>query len=353
MRKATTKEVARWNKLVAQNPDGGEVLQAREWGEFKGRHGWKPRYFMYNLEGAQIAAMFLTRSVKGLGELWYCPKGPGVITSEQFLELAEVTKATMGNQPHRPFVVKFDPELIEDQKIKRALRASLVGLKKAPTDVHISRATIKVDLQPSLDDIIARFKSKTRYNVRLSDRKGVTVEPVTPTKQNFDTMYDLIMHTQKRAGFIVRPKAYCVDYWQAQAKAGCAQLFLASYQGQALAGAFVTMLGSKAWYKDGGSRRDHNELMTPYLLQWEIMKWLKAKGITSYDFVGIPPRGRRIPEDPMYGLFAFKQGFGGQIEQFIGAWDLPLNDTKYKLWCRVGERLVLKYYNKVKKTLWY
>jgi lipid II:glycine glycyltransferase (peptidoglycan interpeptide bridge formation enzyme) len=353
MHEATVKEISKWNQLIVQNPDGGEALQTREWGEFKGRHGWKPRYFIYELGKTTVAVMFLTRFVMGFGELWYCPKGPGVANVEQFLKLAQVTKSTLNDWPNPPFLVKFDPEIIEDADTKKKLNAPLTGLKKAALDVHISRATIKVDLKPSLDDIIAKFKSKTRYNVRLSERKGVKVESVEPTKQNFDIMYDLITKTQQRAGFIVRSKSYCIEYWRAQIKADCAQLFFASNNDVVLAGAFVTKIGDKAWYKDGGSRRDHNELMAPYLLQWEIMKSLKANGVVVYDFVGIPPRERRVPEDPMYGLFKFKQGFGGRVEQFIGAWDLPINDVKYKIWTSVGERALLKYYNKVKNALWY
>lgn len=345
MRPATEQEIQIWDQLILKNPDGGEVLQTRAWGEFKGRHGWKPRYFIYKFDSVQVAAVFLTRRVAGFGELWYCPKGPGVATTKQLLQLAKMT----GEGNPDAFLIKLEPEIIEDEQSVASLESPVTSLEKPAGDVHISRATIRVNLAPGLDELMANLKQKTRYNVRLAARKGVTVEPVPATKRNLDRMYELMRQTQDRAGFRLRAADYFQDYWKAQAEAGQGQLFFAKHKGRVLAGAFVTLLGNKAWYKDGGSSREHSELMAPYLLQWEIMRWLKAKGIRNYDLVGVSPQGTQR----FSGLDHFKGGFGGQAAQFIGTWDLPIDEGKYHLWTKIGEKLTLGYYNRIKKSLWY
>lgn len=348
MREATPQELAKWDQLVLKNPDGGEVLQTKVWGEFKGRHGWQPRYFIFKFDHVQVAALFLTRQVKGLGQVWYCPKGPGVVTAKQFLQLADMTDTYLQNLPGAPFLVKFEPEISEDDSVVASLQALGSHLQKSPRDVHISRATIKISLKPGPEDILASFKSKTRYNIRLAERKGVTVQAVAPTAKNLDVMYELLRQTQLRAGFLLRSKQYFLDYWQAQTEAGQGQLFFANHNGKVLAGAFVTMFDGKAWYKDGGSLREHNELMAPYFLQWEVMRWLKLNGVKTYDLVGVSPDGKSLT-----GITHFKEGFGGQMIKFIGTWDLPLNDAKYAFWNRLGERLTLSYHHRAKKSLWY
>jgi lipid II:glycine glycyltransferase (peptidoglycan interpeptide bridge formation enzyme) len=151
----------------------------------------------------------------------------------------------------------------------------------------------------------------------------------------------------------MRQREYFLGYWQEQIKTGQAQLFFAKYEGVVVAAAFVTYLGHNSWYKDGGSSREQSKLMAPYLLQWEIMRWLKAKGVTKYDLVGIPPLDQLNESHAFYGLYHFKSGFAGTEMQFIGTYDLPLSAWKYQIWRHLGERLTLAYYAKFKKELWY
>jgi serine/alanine adding enzyme len=109
-----------------------------------------------------------------------------------------------------------------------------------------------------------------------------------------------------------------------------------------LAGAFVIYMGDKAWYKDGGSFTVKRELMAPYSLQWEIMRWLKARGVASYDLVAVPPADQLNDKHPFWGLYRFKSGFNSEITEFIGAWDFPLRSWQYRLWRSGGERLAFE-----------
>ena len=133
----------------------------------------------------------------------------------------------------------------------------------------------------------------------------MTVAPVPLDDTSIDTMYSLMASTRDRAGFTLRSKAYFSQYWRLHAAAGQGQLFFASLGGQVLAGVFATYLGSKAWYKDGGSTKEHAAVMAPHLLQWEVMRWLKARGVEAYDLVAVPPAGELTPAHPLFGPVSY------------------------------------------------
>ncbi len=331
VRAATRSEIGRWDELIVANPDGGHILQTRAWGEFKRSWGWRPTYWIAAAGGAEVAVLLLRRAIPGFGELWYAPKGPGVIDAGAVVEVLADREA-MGDA----FLVKVEPEIEESQADQRAWRAA--GLSKSATDVQMSRATIIVDLDRDEHEILASFKPKTRYNIRLAARRGVEVAPVEMTDANIATMYSLMGATRERAGFFLRSERYFRGYWELQAASGQAQLFFASWEGQVLAGLFATFLGIHSWYKDGGSIKAHSELMAPHLLQWEVMRWLRARGVRTYDLVAVPPRSQLNERHPLYGLYRFKSGFSETITEFVGTWDLPLRPRAYNAWNRWGER---------------
>jgi serine/alanine adding enzyme len=155
-------------------------------------------------------------------------------------------------------------------------------------------------------------------------------------------MFELMKATEERAKYGLRPAAYFKDYWAAQIAAGQAQLLLARHEGEVLAGIFVTFVGKRAWYKDGGSFGVKRELNASYLLQWETMRWLMARGIENYDMVGSPNRDEIGRPNARAGLYEFKRKFNPEITEFIGCWDLPLSAAKYTFWRRVGERVAAR-----------
>ncbi len=348
MRPANNDELANWDQLIADNPDGGNVLQLKAFGQTKARHGWHSRFFIQESGNQKLAVLALARTIQLLGEFWYLPKGPGVadaINLNAFLN--DVRKL---DQP--PFAVRMDPELTQRQLTTSA--ATKLGLVKSPRDIQYNVNTVIVDLAPSEDDMLASFKQKTRYNVRLAAKKGVEVKAVSTNQQTIDTMYQLYATTTKRANVYLRSKSYFSDFWQLHSDSSTGQQFFASYQGQVLAGAYVTFVGNKALYKDGGSIREHTELQAPYALQWEIMRWLKAKGITEYDLHGTPPAARADDRThPLAGLARFKTGFNQQITEFAGTYDLPIDQAKYQRWVQFGERLATGYQSRIRGRLFY
>ena len=346
MREATRAELAHWDELIAANPDGGQILQTRAWGEFKRAHHWTPRYLVDEGDPA-VAVLLLRHLVPGLGELAYVPKGPGIATVEQLEPLLSGLREQAGNA----FAIKVEPEIEQSDDAVAALHR--LGLLKARHDVQISRATIIVDLRPSEEALLASFKPKARYNIRLAQRHGVRVEPVPLDARTVDTMYSLMASTRDRAGFTLRSKEYFSGYWRLHAAAGQGQLFFASLDGTVLAGVFATYVGARAWYKDGGSTKEHSEVMAPHLLQWEVMRRLKARGITAYDLVAVPPAGELTPAHPLFGLYRFKSGFSERITEFVGTWDLPIRSSRYAAWNRVAERAAHQWAYRVRHDLLY
>lgn len=346
MRPASAQEIGRWDELVAHNPDGGQILQTRAWGEFKRAHRWMPRYLLSE-EGPQVAVLALRHSVPGLGALGYVPKGPGVAGVAPMAALVDGLRATAGSA----FAIKVEPEIEQSAAATAALRD--MGLEKSRHDVQISRATIIVDLRPDEDALLASFKPKCRYNIRLAQRHGVTVEPVSLDSGSIDTMYALMASTRDRAGFTLRSREYFSQYWHLHAAAGQGQLFFASLDGEVLAGVFATYLGRKAWYKDGGSTKDHAAVMAPHLLQWEVMRWLRARGVDAYDLVAVPPAAELKPSHPLYGLYRFKSGFSERITEYVGTWDLPLRRTRHAAWNALAERAAHQWAYRVRHDLLY
>lgn len=340
MRRATEEEIARWDELLAANPDGGQALQSWGWGEFKSRWAWRPERFIYELsDGRKVAVQWLARRVPLQGDIWYCPKGPGVTTPVDFSEIVKQTR-----EFGLPGVwARFESEVLDDEAPKELLNK--LGLVRANRDPG-SKSTIFIDLAPSEEEILAGFNQSSRRNIRKAVAAGVTVEPVEPTQENLDMMFELMKATEARAKYGLRPKAYFQDYWRTQIEAGEGQLLFTRHEGEVLAGIFVTMIGKRAWYKDGGSFDIKRELQASYLMQWEVMRWLKARGIESYDMVGVPNRDEIGTGHSRDSLYEFKRKFNPEITEFVGCWDLPLNDMKYKFWRKFGERVAMKLANR-------
>jgi len=336
MRLATEDELARWDELVAANPDGGSALQTLAWGDFKGRWGWEPRRYVYELkDGRKVAAQWLVRMVPLQGEIWYCPKGPGVTELKDYLEVVQQTRvAGLGG-----VWARFESEVLEDTADKAKLRTA--GLVRSNRDPG-SKSTIFIDLAPGEEAVLGGFNQSARRNIRKAEAGEVTGGPEEATPENLETMFELMKATEARAHYGLRPREYFLDYWQSQIAAGQAQLFLARHEGEVLAGAVVTYLGKRAWYKDGGSFDVKRELNASYLLQWRIMQWLMGRGVASYDLVGSPNRDQVDQPNSRAGLYEFKRKFNPEITEFMGCYDLPLNLTKYRLWRKVGERLAAR-----------
>jgi lipid II:glycine glycyltransferase (peptidoglycan interpeptide bridge formation enzyme) len=155
--------------------------------------------------------------------------------------------------------------------------------------------------------------------------------------------------TGARDGFGVHhPEYYRQAYGLFQPSGQCV-LMLATYQGQALAGVMTFIHGPAAWYFYGASSDRERNRMAPYLVQWEAMRWAKARGAASYDLWGVPDAneaeleaGFETRSDGLWGVYRFKRGFGGRLVRTVGAWDRvynPLLYAAYQAYVRINRPL--------------
>ena len=324
-----------WDELVAATP-GGHVLQSWAWGELKGRFGWSVQRLA--VDGA--AAQVLFRSLPGgLGTIAYVPRGPLADYSDvpSFGALLDAILPLARKQ--RALCLKIEPDLEDDPALSEKLQA--LGFRPSPQVIQ-PRRTILVDLTPDPEELLRRMKQKTRYNIRLAARKGVTVR--AGSEADLASFYELMETTAQRDGFGIHTRAYYEAAHQLFVPAGQGRLLLAEYEGQLLAGLVVLGMGGSgrggtACYMYGASSDEHRNLMPTYALQWEAMLWAKEQGCRDYDLWGVPDEDEATLEagftqrnDGLWGVYRFKRGFGGRLVRTAGAWDLVYAPLRYRLY---------------------
>ncbi len=304
-----------WNAFVAASPYG-HTLQSWEWGEFKAGTGWEPlRLALCDEHGIRATAQVLIRRPLpfGFGKVAYVPKGPVLDYADTAL-LGQMLDALVRLAANRHVLsLKVEPEVVEPSRLGEELRRR--GWRdSAPVQM---RSTIWVDLSSSEDEILERQKQKTRYNTRLAQRKGVVVS--LGTVGDLEAWYTMFRATARRDGFSIHGLEYYRLALQVLEPPGRARLLLAHHDGDLLAGIIVFRFGHGAQYMYGASSNDKRNLMAPYLLQWEGMRWAKRQGSTVYDLWGIPDQLRE--DEDLWGVYRHKRGYGGEIVRYVGAFD--------------------------------
>ncbi len=343
---ATDEEISRWDELLVANPDGGNTFQARELAETKHLNGWRARYVLADT----LAITILEKSIPILGAYWYLPKGPGVTSTDTLAVLIPALQRFA--EDNGVFCIKIEPEILESDEATAALRP-LGLIHTHPVQPNVS--TVLVDLTPPLDNIMANLNQKGRHAIHRAERDGVTARAVDLTPDNARIMYDLLTKTAAgRFEASVRSFDYYSTFWHAYVDKGLGSLFFAYFEGKVVAAAFCMHLGANGLYKDGASIRDRTAYGASHLLQWEVIKWMKDRGVTRYDLCGTPHSTAMNDEShKFYGVGRFKSSFNKHITDFVGCYDLPVNPTSYKIWHRIGERVALSLTWRLKHTQWF
>lgn len=356
-------EQEHWDTFVNQAPNG-HLLQGWAWGELKRAFGWEPlRVALWDADACRLVAgaQVLLRPIPLTGALFaYLPKGPvldwnDAATCELFFaglhaylrsrrvallrlepDVARQVGERGGDMPADDSAAPFGGVYSAAQGQMVARRLTNLGFR--PTlDTIQQRRTIAVDLTVDEQTLIARQKPKWRYNTRLAERKGVTIRPAH-SLEDLRRWYALVETTRRRDGFEGRSFTYYRLVWEMLGAAHQAQLFLAEHDQQALAGIFVSRVGKQSIYLYGASGNAGRHLMPNHLLQWEAMRWAKAQGATLYDLWGIAATDD--PGDPLAGVTQFKQGWGGQVIEYIGAFEYVYAPLAARLF-RAGRRVLV------------
>jgi peptidoglycan pentaglycine glycine transferase (the first glycine) len=354
----TTRELrsvtqAEWDSWLWGSPGGGHVLQSYQWGEFKRRLGWRPIRLVLEREGEVVGLgqllAYNTAPVPGV--LIYCTKGPWLPwdDEEAVRTFFEGVRAVAGREGAH--TVKIEPEVLEQQKDVKALLGE-IGFRKSRYDLN-QKTTLVVDLNLPEEDLLAKMKSKTRYNVRLAARKGVeVVEP--DFDEAWATFYEWMKATSERKGDYVlrRPRDYLRSVMRTMHDAGQGRLFFAEHEGTPLAGMYVFTFGEKYWYMYGASSDEKRNLKPNYLLQWEVMRWARNRGLTHYDMVGVPKSEELNEGSSLWSVYKFKEGFGGEIVDSLGCFDLPVRRARAAAWYRF-EPVYYRLHYKLRNNVFY
>ncbi|HUG35178.1 MAG TPA: peptidoglycan bridge formation glycyltransferase FemA/FemB family protein [Anaerolineales bacterium] len=321
-----------WNHFLASHPNA-HLLQTGEWGELKSAFGWKPVRIVNGKEGAQI----LFRKMPLGFTVGYIPKA----NFDRPL-LPEIDTVCKHN---RAIFLKLEPDswenLTPDTWIQRPERSRRVELRTSSHNIQPPR-TIIVDIRGTEEEILARMKQKTRYNIRLADKKGVTVR----AWDDIESFHKMMLVTGGRDNFGVHSLEYYRRAYELFHPKGMCEILVAEYEGKPLAALFVARNGNRAYYLYGASTDEERKRMPTYLLQWEAMTWAKANGSEEYDLWGVPDEDEATLEanfetrhDGLWGVYRFKRGFGGELKRAAQALDRVYNPLLYWAYLRfVGSR---------------
>ena len=329
-----------WNQALNHLPNP-HLLQTWEWGSLKSRYGWRATHRLWldtETSKPRAVALVLARPLGPLPlRIMYVPKGPILdYANRRLVELVLEHLETMAGTERAPYI-KIDPDVDLNAEVGREVIATLRerGWRCSREEIQF-RNTILVDLTPTLDDLLMGMKAKWRYNVRLAMRKGVTVR--AGTLDDLPLLYDMYEDTARRGGFIIRPSRYYHDAWSLFMETGLAQPLIAEVESRPTAMVIVYCFAGRAYYLYGASYGEHRDKMPNNLLQWEAMKWARQQGCTVYDMWGAPDELDK--SDPMWGVYRFKIGFGGEFVERVGAWDYPPSPLLYRGYTVVAPRVL-------------
>jgi len=326
-------EEKKFDEFVARHPKG-HFLQSYGWGEVKAKTGWQPRRLVLEEDGKIVAAAgLLKRKIPYVPKtIFYCPRGP-VVDFKNELLLEELLQAIASlAQKEGAILLKIDPDIPEEEEEVKSLllkKGFRLAAKGEGFEGIQPRYVFRLDLSLSLDELLANMHSKTRYNIRLAEKKGVVIKNDC-SLDDLPVFYEILKETALRDHFLIRSFSYFETIWKEMVERGYAKLFMAYYQDEPIAGTLAFIMGDKAWYLYGASANRYRNLMPNYLLQWTMICWAKEKGCTMYDFRGVP--GKVGQDHPLYGLYRFKKGFNGKFTEFIGEYDLVYAPFYYWLW---------------------
>jgi lipid II:glycine glycyltransferase (peptidoglycan interpeptide bridge formation enzyme) len=346
--------LSEWNQFIASHPNT-HLLQTGEWGELKSEFGWKPIRLIEGNVGAQI---LFRRLPFGL-TVGYIPKGPvckSALSADSATFWRQIDTVCKKN---RAVFCKFELDAWDTDEVKLASPEHLLppdlvmpplsllvgalfkyGWRMSQRNIQPPR-TMVIDLKGSDEDILLRMKQKTRYNIRLAEKKGVTVR----AWDDLESFHKMMLVTGGRDRFGVHSLAYYKRAYQLFSPGMC-RLLVAEYDGKPLASIMVFARDHRAWYVYGASTDEERNRMPTYLLQWEAIQWAKTRGCVEYDLWGVPDENEEILEanfesrhDGLWGVYRFKRGFGGQLKRAVQAMDKVYNPLLYWAYLKfIGSR---------------
>jgi lipid II:glycine glycyltransferase (peptidoglycan interpeptide bridge formation enzyme) len=330
----TEVSLADWNQFLQSHPHA-HVLQTGEWGELKSAFGWDAVRVVSGDVGIQI----LFRKLPLGFTVAYAPKpvisNQSSVISDQSSVISHQFWAEVDSEckKRRAIFLKIEPDLWDDSP-SFELRNTQHATRTSPHNIQPPR-TIVIDITGSEEEILSRMKQKCRYNIRLAEKKGITVR----AWDNLPAFHNMMTVTGGRDRFGVHSLEYYRRAYELFHPTGMAELLVAEFEGKPLAALMVFARGGRAWYIYGASTDEERNRMPTYLLQWEAMRWARSKGAEEYDLWGVPDEDEATLEaefetrhDGLWGVYRFKRGFGGALKRSQQAVDRVYSPLLYRLY---------------------
>jgi serine/alanine adding enzyme len=334
-----------WDELVAGL--GGQPFQSWAWGELKSHFGWQP--FRLASADGRAAAALLIRPYRGLA-VGYVPRGP-VLSGDAAVDRALVDAIVKLARSHRAAFLRFEPDVLESDPGADSWRALVRDARFNTSGRTLQpRSTIRLELEPTEEQLMAAFSKGHRADIRRAERDGVRVRVGTPDA-DVDVLHQMLVATNQRKTFGFHSAAYyrrlLLDFGDA------ARLQVAELDGQPIGASLILAWGKHGTYLSAGSNAAGLEHRAAHLLQWHAIQWAKARGAQSWDLWGIADaRGRyelavdsgtkgqselaeleaEAKRDPLDGVYRFKKGWGGQVVRTLPAFDRVFVAPAYWFW---------------------
>ena len=302
--------------------------QSIEWSKVK--TSWKTEVILAEDNNGKIigSLMVLIRKIPIFGYIMYSSRGPvcDIHNKEVLAQLTEGAKQLA--KKYNAIVLRIEPDIVSSDEKFRNIMIEL-GYK-----IKDDAKNFREEIQPRYvfrlntknkteEELFANLHSKTRYNVRLATKKGVTVK--VGAREDLKDFHKIMITTGIRDGFITRPLEYFEKMYDCLGEH--MKLLMAYYEDKPISGVIVIIYGNKTWYLYGASSNEHRNLMPNYLLQWEMIKIALQNKSDIYDLRGVPGIA-----DNSNGLYRFKKGFGAEYTEFIGEVYIEFNPLKYRLY---------------------
>lgn len=312
-----------------ENHERCNFQQSLEWARVK--TSWKREVILAEDSSKKIigSLMVWIRKIPFFGNIMYSARGPicDIHNVDVLKQLTDGAKVLA--KKYNAIVLRIEPDIESSDTRFKDIMFGLGYLIKDDAknfrDEIQPRYVFRLDIKDkNEDEIFKEIHQKTRYNIRLATKKGVTIKD--GNKEDLKDFHKIMVTTGIRDGFITRPLEYFEKMYD-ELGSEHMKILMAYYDGKPISGVIPIMYGNKTWYLYGASSNEHRNLMPNYLLQWEMIKIALNRKSDMYDLRGVPGIA-----DNSNGLYRFKKGFNAKYTEFVGEIYMPFKPLVYNIY---------------------
>ena len=310
-------EAREWDAFLARTP-GGSYAQTSLWSSVKQKGGYRARRFTVSLRGTIVGgAQVLIRRLPVWGAVGYVPLGP-VSALLGNTEVARLLASHLCKVAREEKIVYLAVQPPRDHEVFSGVLDDSGFVR---TTLNIApNATVQIDLSNSLERLLSNMHKTTKFNVKASQRKGVTVRE--GAREDLGTFCSLLSATAQRQDFVHPGQNHFEHVWEVFSAGGHIRLFIAEYEGEAVSAALLMAFGDTVTYWKTGWSGEHIGRRYPNeAIQWAAIQWAKSQGYRYYDFGGIHRRlgidllaGKSDHNPKEHGTSLYKVGYGGEVK---------------------------------------